>query len=117
TVKLVFDNVPKDPRFVFNSFQVFGQQGYSDPLAQAWLDFVAANYGLFGWLITAGELTAGTLLFLGLFTRFGAVLGLWLNLNYQWMKGWGNNAGFNDRGWIVCELVILLVGAGLVVGL
>jgi hypothetical protein len=45
------------------------------------------------------------------------VLGLWLNLNYQWMKGWGNNAAFNDRGWIVCELVILLVGAGLVIGL
>jgi thiosulfate dehydrogenase [quinone] large subunit len=117
TIKLVFDNVPNDPRFVFNSFEVARNQGYRDPLAQAWLDMVAANYGLFGWLITAGELTAGTLLFLGLFTRFGAALGIWMNLNYQWMKGWGNNAGFNDRGWIVCELVILLVGAGLVVGL
>ena len=82
-----------------------------DPLAQAWLDTVAANYSLFGPLITAGELTAGTLLFLGLFTRFGAALGIFLNLNYQWMKGWGNNAAFNDRGWLVCELVILLVGA------
>jgi len=25
-------------------------------------------------------------------TYIRAALGIWMNLNYQWMKGWGNNA-------------------------
>jgi len=116
TVKLVFDQVPVDPRFILGSFETYGRQGYRDPLAQGWLDFVAAHYPVFGFLDTWGELAAGTLLFLGLGTRAGALVGLFLNLNYQWMKGWGNNAAFNDRGWIVCQLVLFLVGAGLVAG-
>jgi thiosulfate dehydrogenase [quinone] large subunit len=117
TTKLVFLNVLGDPRWVLGFFESYGRQGSRDPLAQAWLDVVAANYGLFAPLIVLGELGAGLLLFLGLFTRLGAAVGMWLSLNYMWMKGWLVNDAYLDRGWLVCQFVIFLVGAGLVAGL
>jgi uncharacterized membrane protein YphA (DoxX/SURF4 family) len=57
------------------------------------------------------------LLFCGLFTRVGALIGTWHSLNYLWMKGWLTNDAFLDRGWLVCELVIFAAGAGLALGL
>ena len=49
-------------------------------------------------------------------TRFGALVGIWMNLNYLMMKGWLSNEAFNDRTWIVCQLVFFLTGAGLIAG-
>lgn len=117
TTKLVFDQALTDPRRIVGQFELYQRQGLRDPLAQAWLDLVAANYYTFAPLIVAGELTAGLLLFLGLGTRFGALVGIWMNFNYLLMKGWLNNDAFNDRTWIVCQLVLFLTGAGLVAGL
>ncbi|HZU05966.1 MAG TPA: DoxX family protein [Chloroflexota bacterium] len=116
TTKLVFLNVLGDPRFITSTFQRYANQG-RDMLAQGWLDFVLANYSVFAPLIILGELTAGLLLFLGLFTRLGAAVGIWLNLNYMWMKGWLANDAYLDRGWLVCQLVLFLAGAGLAAGL
>src|SRR4051812_28396223 len=65
TVKLFWEQVPTDPTRVIRQFEVYERSGYRDPLAQAWLDLVVANYSVFGPLITMGELTAGILLFLG----------------------------------------------------
>ncbi len=116
TTKLVWDQVLTDPRRIMGQIESYGRQGMRDPLSQAWLDFVGANYFTFAPLVVAGELTAGLLLFLGLATRAGAAVGMWMNLNYLMMKGWLNNDAFNDRTWIVCQLVLLLTGAGLVAG-
>jgi thiosulfate dehydrogenase [quinone] large subunit len=113
--KLMFLNVLTDTNFVFTSWERYTQ--VRDPLAQAWLDLVGANYSLFAPLIIAGEMTAGVLLFFGLFTRVGAAIGIWHSLNYMWMKGWSTNDAFLDRGWLVCEIVILAAGAGLALGL
>ncbi len=78
----------------------------------------AGGYGTeFELMGRQGELTAGVLLFLGLCTRAGALIAIWMNLNYLMMKGWLNNDAFNDRTWIVCHVVVFLTGAGLVAGL
>jgi thiosulfate dehydrogenase (quinone) large subunit len=116
TTKLVYDNVLTDPRRVVGQMELYQKQGYRDPMAQNWMDLVAAHYPFFGPLVVAGELTAGLLLFLGLGTRVGALVGIWMNFNYVLMKGWLNNDAFNDRTWIVCQLVLFLTGAGLVAG-
>jgi uncharacterized membrane protein YphA (DoxX/SURF4 family) len=78
---------------------------------------VAANYWTFAPLVVAGELIAGLLLFLGLGTRLGALIGMWMSLNYMLMKGWLVNEAMLDRGYFACQLVIFLAGAGLVAGL
>src|SRR5262249_17038843 len=117
TIKVAFDAVLSNPQRIMGPIETYGKQGMRDPLSQAWLDLVGANYFHFAPLVVAGELTAGLLLFLGLGTRVGALVGIWMNLNYLMMKGWLNNDAFNDRTWIVCELVIFLTGAGLVAGL
>ena len=117
TIKLVYEGVLTDPRRVMGQMELFGRAGLRDPLSQAWMDLVLANYSLFGPLVVAGELTAGLLLFLGVGSRVGALVGIWMNLNYLMMKGWLNNDAFNDRTWIVCQLVLFLTGAGLVAGL
>ncbi len=115
--KLTALNVLTSTDFVFSTFQRYAAEGSRDPFAQAWIDFVAANYSTFAPLIVAGEITAGVLLFLGLFTRLGAGLGMWLSLNYVWMKGWLSNDAFLDRGWLVFQLMIFLAGGGLALGL
>ncbi|MDQ3811363.1 MAG: DoxX family membrane protein [Chloroflexota bacterium] len=71
----------------------------------------------FARLVTTGELVVAILLILGLFTRLGAVIGLWLNLNYMFMKGLANNAGSIDRLFVAAELAFALAAAGLVWGL
>ena len=116
TSKLVYEAVLTDPRRVGGQIELYGRGGYRDPLSQQWLDLVLAHYPFFGPLVVAGELTAGLLLFLGMGTRVGALVGMWMNFNYLLMKGWLNNDAFNDRTWIVCQLVIFLTGAGLVAG-
>jgi thiosulfate dehydrogenase [quinone] large subunit len=117
TIKVVFDAVLSDPRRIMGQIETYGKQGMRDPLSQAWMDVIGTNYFHFAPLVAAGELTAGLLLFLGLGTRVGALVGMWMNFNYLMMKGWLNNDAFNDRTWIVCQLVIFLTGAGLVAGL
>lgn len=70
------------------------------------------------WLSLAGEFGVGVSLTVGLLTPLGAILGLFLNLNYLLL------AGLKDQGeqgqnlmMILCEIVILGSGAGLIWGL
>ena len=67
--------------------------------------------------MTVGEWAAGILLALGLLTRLGSIVGLWLNLNYVPMKGLAANGGSVDRLFMLAELAFLLGAAGLVWGL
>ncbi len=78
---------------------------------------VQPNVLLFGQLVTVGEWVIGILLVLGLLTRLGGLIGIWLNLNYMFMKGLPSNSGSIDRLFILAELVFLLAAAGLVWGL
>ena len=48
---------------------------------------VLPNIALFAELVRLGEMVAGVLLVLGLFTRFGGLLGMYLTLNYAAAKG------------------------------
>src|SRR4051812_40614887 len=58
---------------------------------------VQPNPQIFAQLVVLGEWIAGILLLLGLLTRFGAITGLLLNLNYILMKGLPSNGCSIDR--------------------
>jgi len=51
--------------------------------------FVLPNAGKFAVLVAWGELMVGFSIFLGLFTRFGAVAGIFIVLNYTFAIGMG----------------------------
>jgi uncharacterized membrane protein YphA (DoxX/SURF4 family) len=72
---------------------------------------------LFSQLVVLGEWVAGILLLLGLLTRFGAITGILLNLNYMLAKGLMSNGGSIDRLFFFAEIVFLVAAAGLVWGL
>lgn len=78
---------------------------------------VLPNALLISQLVTIGECGVALSLTLGLFTRLGGMVGMWLNLNYMLMKGLLNGAGSNDRLWFLAELVFAVTAAGLVWGL
>jgi uncharacterized membrane protein YphA (DoxX/SURF4 family) len=90
----------------------------AEPFYRAFLEStVQPNPLTFSQLVTIGEWTAGILLLLGLLTRLGAIVGIWLNLNYIFMKGLMANGGSIDRLFAFCDLMFLLAAAGLVWGL
>ena len=81
---------------------------------------VLPNASLFAELVRLGEVLTGALLFLGLFTRAGAVIGIALALNYLSAKGgllhlsvWSNI----DAAALVLSAVNLVLPTGLVLGL
>jgi len=89
-------------------------QSFYRPFLQ---DTVLPNAALFSQLVTIGELVAGVLLLLGLFTRLGALVGMWLTLNYMLTKGLPSLGGSVDRLFFLTCLAFLLGSAGLVWGL
>jgi uncharacterized membrane protein YphA (DoxX/SURF4 family) len=95
-----------------------GALATADPFYRAFLETVVQpNPLLFSQLVTIGEGVAAILLILGLLTRLGAGIGIWLNLNYMLMKGLASNGGSVDRLFDICLLMVLLASAGLVWGL
>ena len=46
------------------------------------LDYVVPHQELFGYVVVIGELAVGACLLLGLFTRFSAIVGLFMVINY-----------------------------------
>jgi uncharacterized membrane protein YphA (DoxX/SURF4 family) len=46
------------------------------------LDYVVPHHELFGYLVMIGEIAVGACLLLGLFTRFSALVGLFMLINY-----------------------------------
>ena len=90
----------------------------AEPFYRSFLESVVQpNVLLFSQLVNIGEWAVGLLLLFGLLTRLGAIVGLWLNLNYMLMKGLLNNAGSNDRLFILADLAFILGAAGLAWGL
>jgi thiosulfate dehydrogenase [quinone] large subunit len=83
------------------------------------LSYVVPHHELFGYLVTIGEISVGTCLLLGLFTRLGAVVGLVLIINYFFGVGLtrGGASLAQQQTFIVCLVVILISNAGRALGL
>src|SRR5262249_15633104 len=94
--------------------QVPRAEGFYRPFLEG---TVLPNAGLFAQLVTLGEWATGVLLLLGLLTRLGALVGLWLNLQYMLMKGLPVAGGSIDRLFVLADVVFILAAAGLVWGL
>lgn len=83
---------------------------------------VLPNAAMFSQLVTFGEIVAGTSLLLGLLTRVGTVVCMWLMLNYMLMKGtllgqYMNGMTYSDRVYFLGGLACFLAAAGLSWGL
>jgi uncharacterized membrane protein YphA (DoxX/SURF4 family) len=83
------------------------------------LSYVVPHHELFGYLVMIGEIAVGICLLLGLFTRLGALVGLFLILNYFFAIGLlrGGATLAQQQTFIVCLIVILISNAGRALGL
>jgi uncharacterized membrane protein YphA (DoxX/SURF4 family) len=88
---------------------------YHDFLANV----VTPNIGIFAELVRLGEVLAGCSLLLGVFTRFGGLVGCFLALNYMAAKGalgsW-ETIGTVDAAAFMLSFMMLVVPAGRVAG-
>jgi len=83
------------------------------------LGYVVPHHELFGYLVMIGEIAVGICLLLGLFTRLGALVGLFLILNYFFAIGLlrGGATLAQQQTFIVCLIVIFISNAGRALGL
>jgi len=83
------------------------------------LDYVAPNHELVGYLVTAGEITVGACLLLGLFTRLSALAGLFLVINYYLAIGMARGGAqlAQQHTFIVVLAIFLLSNPGRTLGL
>ena len=98
--------------------QNFALKNASAPYQSFLQSVVIPNATLFSYLVMAGELVAGISLLLGLGTRLGAVIAMFLFLNYMLAKGqifWSPNS--QDAAVFFSALVCCLGAAGRVYGL
>ena len=73
---------------------------------------------LFSYLIMTGELIAGVCLLLGVFTRIGGVIAMFLFLNYMFSKGrWFWSPDSEDAAVFFSALVCCIGAAGRVYGI
>lgn len=95
------------------------QADKSYELYRAFLEaFVIPNQGLIGYFVAYGEVFVALSLVLGLFTRWGAALGLFLVANFLMAKGgpfWMPSA--NDPMYILALIVLTLTESGNILGL
>jgi len=78
---------------------------------------VLPNVDFFARLVTVGEWAAAVTLTLGLYTRAGSLVGMWLVVNFMLMRGLNDVGGSIDRLFFLACLVCLLASAGQVWGL
>lgn len=81
------------------------------------LRFAAAHYVIFAWLVAIGELCVGIALVLGVLARFAAAVGLFMVLNYWFMKGaifW--DPMNHDSLFILILFALMVAGAGRALG-
>jgi thiosulfate dehydrogenase [quinone] large subunit len=95
------------------SFIPQSQRGYADFLESV----VLPNVDLFARLVTLGEWVAAAALTLGLFTRAGSLVGMWLLANFMLMRGLFDVSGSIDRLFFAVCLICLVASAGEVWGL
>ena len=84
----------------------------------AFLDgVVMPNAPTFAQFVLVGEWVVGISLLLGLFTRLGSIVGMWLMFNFMTAKGFLNSEGSNDRLYFVALFAFAIAAAGLVWGM
>lgn len=66
---------------------------------------VIPSYKIFGWLVLFGELAAAIFLLLGLLTNIGAVISIFMNVNYYLAAGWLSSSD------AVLNLLMIALGA------
>jgi thiosulfate dehydrogenase [quinone] large subunit len=83
------------------------------------LDYVVPHQELFGYLVMLGELAVGACLLLGLFTRFSAVIGLFMLVNYFLGPGMARGGATlaQQQIFIVALVVFVLSNPGRTLGL
>jgi uncharacterized membrane protein YphA (DoxX/SURF4 family) len=81
--------------------------------------YVVPHRELFGNLVMAGEILVGACLLVGLFTRFSAIVGLFMIVNYYLGPGMARGGAqlAQQQTFIVALIVILLSNAGGALGL
>jgi thiosulfate dehydrogenase [quinone] large subunit len=78
---------------------------------------VIPNAGTFAQLVVLGEWITGISLLLGLLTRMGSIVGMWLMLNFMLAKGLLDAEGSNDRLFFIACFAFAAAAAGLTWGL
>jgi len=99
----------------FINFQAEKSYGFYRAFLEA---VVIPNKGLFGYFVAYGEVLVAVSLILGLFTRWGAALGLFLVANFFMAKGgpfWMPSA--NDPMYILALIALTFTNAGETLGL
>ena len=83
------------------------------------LDYVVPNQELFGYLVMIGELTVGACLLLGFMTRFSAVVGLVMLVNYYLGPGMARGGATlaQQQTFIVALAIFVLSNPGRTLGL
>lgn len=73
---------------------------------------ILPHAGVFAFLVTLGECAATVSLVLGIMTRFGALIAIWLNLNFMLLRGLTNPSGALDKAFVVAEVAFFILAAG-----
>ncbi|MEX2291811.1 MAG: DoxX family protein [Mycobacteriales bacterium] len=103
-------------------FEVFdnpagGQDGTGVPGVRWIAELMLDNWSLFGWVITAMELSVGALLMVGLLTRLAALVGLGQALLLALVYASSDRWAFEQPHEYVPLIILALVPAGRVWGL
>jgi uncharacterized membrane protein YphA (DoxX/SURF4 family) len=83
------------------------------------LDYVVPNHELFGYLVMIGEIAVGGCLLLGLLTRWSALIGLFMIINYYLGPGMarGSAALAQQQTFIVALAIFAFANPGRTLGL
>jgi uncharacterized membrane protein YphA (DoxX/SURF4 family) len=83
------------------------------------LDYVVTHRELFGYLVMIGEISVGACLLLGLLTRFSAVIGLFMLINYYLGPGMARGGAMvaQQQTFIVAMIIFMLSNPGRTLGL
>ena len=83
------------------------------------LDYVVPHHELFGYLVMVGEIAVGACLLLGLFTRWSALIGLFMMVNYYLGSGIARGGATlaQQQTFIVALAIFALANPGRTLGL
>jgi len=83
------------------------------------LDYVVPHHEFFGYLVVAGEIAVGACLLLGLLTRWSALIGLFMMINYTLGPGTARGGATlaQQQTFIVALAIFALANPGRTLGL
>jgi thiosulfate dehydrogenase (quinone) large subunit len=83
------------------------------------LDYVVPHHELFGYLVMVGEIAVGACLLLGLLTRWSALIGLFMMINYYLGPGTARGGATlaQQQTFIVALVIFALANPGRTLGL